>query len=81
MNDSLKSNKIIILSGGSLYIGLESFDLEKDFIYSEFLEAYIDKKALQDDYFFSELTETKFGITSQDERYKELKNKILGLSD
>ena len=77
---TFKDSKFLVIGGGSLYIGIESYD-PKDFIYSDYLKVYIHKDIANEDYYFSELTQRRFGITEYDDEYKELKQKILGFSN
>ncbi len=77
---TFKDSKFLIIGGGSLYVGIESYD-PKDFIYSDYLKIYIHKDIADEDYYFSELTESRFGIREYDDGYKELKQKILGFSN
>lgn len=79
-DEDLNNSKFLIIGGGSLYIGIESYD-PKDFIYSEYLQVFIHKDIIDEDYYFSEITESRFGVSRFDDEYKELKEKILGFSN
>ena len=75
-NDS----KFLIIGGGTLYIGIESYN-PKDFIYSDYLKVFIHKDIIDEDYYLSEITESRFGVSRFDDEYEELKQKILGFSN
>ena len=56
-------------------------DFNEDFIYSDYLKVFIHKDIIDEDYYLSEITESRFGVSRFDDEYEELKQKILGFSN
>lgn len=75
----INNSTFLVVGGGSLYMTINAYNFE-DFIYSDYLKVFIHKQ-MADDYYFSDFTESRFGIGEDDDEYKELKQKILGFSD
>lgn len=70
----LKTTKIIIMEGGSLYIGANTYDLEKHFTYNAVLDAYVDNCFFED---MSVLIYSEFDIQYHDEGYDDILKKVM----
>lgn len=72
----LKSTKFITMSDCSLYENANSYNIKKDFVYSSFLKAYIEKSLLTD-YTIDILIYSEFEVRYNDDEFENLKEKIL----
>ena len=82
--------KIIIVTGGSLYINTETYDLEKDFTYVPFFEAYVENKIINEEYYQDDLIQDYISdnydddliddLTEEEEEklFEELRAKMFG---
>lgn len=75
------SIKFYLVNGGSLYENICRYDLERDFVWNDFVNAYIEKGIYEDECTQDDFLWTVFEAEQGSKRAEELREKIFGKSE